>query len=317
MDFMLNELCNISGVSGYECDVANSIYNRLQGANSGEVYIDRIGNVILYKKGRTGHQKVMISAHMDEVGFQVIKEISDKRYRIKALGSIKTWDAYQQRVVSGNAFGVIKAFEEDNLKAHNYENLYLEIIGGEKPEVGDVFAFEGNFAETEKYYLGKALDNRLACGLLIDLIKKDIPTESDVVYVFSVQEEIGMRGVRVAKTSINPDLHICIDTTAEGDRNSVELAKGVAIKISDGMTVATTKTVNWLKMIAIDNKIRYQMEANDCGINELIISNELDYGNSEAGISIPCRSMHSANVAVYKQDYFDCELLMEKVILAI
>lgn len=307
---MIKELCNISGVSGYESEVVDLIVDKLKNVNVDKLYVDRVGNLICVKKGRTGERKIMVTAHVDEVGFQVINEISEQKYRVKPLGNVKTWNAFQQRVSSKNILGVLYAFDEDNLKAHNYENLYLKPIGGKKPGTGDVFSFESNFNETNKYYCGKALDNRLACGILIDLIKKNINTAADVYFVFTVQEEVGMRGARVAKTSINPDMCINIDTSAECEMNSIALSDGVGIKISDSMSISTVEAVEWLRKIAVDNNVQYQMEVSDCGTSELIITNELDNGCHEVGISIPCKFLHSANSIVNKKDFYECEKLL-------
>lgn len=314
---MIKELCNISGISGFESEVVDLIVEKLKNVNVDKLYIDRVGNLVCVKKGRSGERKIMVTAHVDEVGFQVVKEISEQKYRVKPLGNVKTWNAFQQRVISKDIVGVLYAFNEDNLKAHNYENLYLKPIGGKQPETGDVFSFESNFHETNKYYCGKALDNRLACGILIDLIKKDVYTEADVYFVFTVQEEVGMRGARVAKTSINPDLCISIDTSAECEMSSIILSNGVGIKISDSMSISTVEVVKWLKKLAIDNDVQYQMEVSDCGTSELIISNELDNGCHEVGISIPCKFLHSANAIVNKKDFYECEKLLSAIISCI
>lgn len=311
---MKKELCDICGVSGYESGVAQAIYETLKITKYDDIKIDDVGNVILLKKGLDGKKKIMISAHMDEVGFQVINKISDFKYRIKPLGSIKTWNAFQQRVESNKNTGVIRAFDEENLRAHNYENLYLEVLGGEAAETGEVFCFERNFRETKNDYCGKALDNRLACFLLMEAIQRDISTESDVYYVFTTQEEIGMRGGRVAKTTIAPDCIINVDVSAECNMNSVQIARGVGIKVSDSICVSSTELVEWLKDIAVDNDITFQLEVSDCGTSELIITNEADHGVKEVGICIPCKYIHSSNIVVKKSDLFECEkLLMEAI----
>lgn len=122
------KLCNTYGVSGFESDVAQIIYECLKNKKYDDLKIDNVGNVILFKKGSIGKKKIMISAHMDEVGFQVIDKISDHKYKIKPLGNIKTWNAFQQRVESFHAFGVIRAFDEENLRAYNYENIYCYLL---------------------------------------------------------------------------------------------------------------------------------------------------------------------------------------------
>lgn len=98
----------------------------------------------------------MISAHMDEVGFQVINKISENKYKIKPLGNIKTWNAFQQRVESKHSFGVIRAYDEGNLQAYNYENIYLEVLNEYDVETGDIFGFE-KILKKQKKLLWKSI----------------------------------------------------------------------------------------------------------------------------------------------------------------
>lgn len=310
---MLSKLVNTSGVSGYETKIAEIIYFSLIKAKK-NVKIDKAGNVICFLPGKAGNKKIIISAHMDEVGFQVIKRIEDNKYRIKPLGNIKTWNAIQQRVKSEKSVGVLYAYNEDQLNAHNYENIYLSIVEGEHASVGDIFTFFPNFIDGDIYYSGKALDNRLSCSILLDVINKEISTMADVYYVFTTQEEIGMRGVRVAKTTIKPDLCINIDMSAECDMNSIEMGKGVGIKVSDSISISSKVLVEQFENIAQDNKIIFQREVSDCGTSELIITNEIDGGCEEIGISIPCKYLHSANSLVNKNDYNETEKLITKVL---
>lgn len=184
---MLDILCNARGVSGYEATVSKMIYGMLVDEELDDLKIDNVGNVICYKRGKNSNKKIMISAHLDEVGFQAIKKISEYKYRIKPLGNIKTWNAYQQRVWSDDSNGIIRAFDEDNLKAYNYENLYLECYSEQEIKIGEVFAFSENFKENDMIFCGKALDDRIACYLLIEIIKKSIKTNSDIYYVFTTQ----------------------------------------------------------------------------------------------------------------------------------
>lgn len=310
---MLDRLCNTIGVSGYESEISQLIFSEIQNT-AADVKMDKVGNVICLKKGKDGRKKVIISAHMDEVGFQIIKKIDENKYRIKALGNIKTWNAIQQRVKSENSTGVIYANNEDQLSAHNYDNIYLSVIHGKEAKVGDVFTFATDFCEGDLYYSGKALDNRLACHILLELINDSIESNADIYFVFTTQEEIGMRGMRVAKTNIMPDLCINIDVSAESDVNSIISGEGVGIKISDSMSISTPELVKRFEKIALDNNIKYQLEVSDCGTSELIITNELDNGCEEIGISLPCKYLHSANSLVNKNDFFATKKYLSKII---
>lgn len=311
---MLGRLCNSLGVSGYEKNTTNIILQALDEVSNNTSYVDKVGNVVYKKEGTVGNQRIMICAHIDEVGFQVVRKINERKYRIKALGNIKTWNAFQQRVVSHNSIGIINAFDESNLKAHNFENLFIEVISDSIVNVGDVFTFDSSFYESKKYYIGKALDNRLACGILLDEIKANTTSKDDIYFVFTIQEEIGMRGIRYAKSLIKPDFCIIIDTSPESDMSSLVIGKGVGIKISDSVFVSSPDLVDWMRKISDKNNILYQMEVSDCGTNELIISNEHDSGYKELGISIPCQYPHTANTVVAKNDIQECKKLLSRII---
>lgn len=311
---MLGRLCNSLGVSGYEKNTTNIILQALDEVSNNTSYVDKVGNVVYKKEGTVGNQRIMICAHIDEVGFQVLRKINERKYRIKALGNIKTWNAFQQRVVSHNSIGIINAFDESNLKAHNFENLFIEVISDSIVNVGDVFTFDSSFYESKKYYIGKALDNRLACGILLDEIKANTTSKDDIYFVFTIQEEIGMRGIRYAKSLIKPDICIIIDTSPESDMSSLVIGKGVGIKISDSVFVSSPDLVDWMRKISDKNNILYQMEVSDCGTNELIISNEHDSGYKELGISIPCQYPHTANTVVAKNDIQECKKLLSRII---
>ena len=150
---LLKELCNINGVSGYENKVIRFIYKKLEQVKLDKMFIDSVGNLICYRKGRNSEKTIMISAHVDEVGFQIIKEKDKSQFLIKSLGNIKSWNAINQVVSSENTKGIIYATNEELLKSHNFENLYIQCFDEEKINVGDVFAFESEYFETEKYYV--------------------------------------------------------------------------------------------------------------------------------------------------------------------
>lgn len=311
---IIKELCNLNGVSGYESIVSNYIITLLKDVKSDKLFVDRVGNVVCLRKGTVGDRKIMFNTHIDEVGFQVLRKKSNCQYQVKPLGNIKTWNAVNQRVTSRRASAVLYPCDEENIKAHNFENIVLHCDDEATIKVGDVFSFEGNFEETKEHFQGKALDNRVSCYCLCELIRKEIQTKADVYFVFTVQEEIGMRGCRVAKTTIAPDICISIDVSPECNNNSLVLGKGVGLKYSDSIGVSDADTINWIERICKNQTIDYQIEVSDCGTSELIITNELDFGVREVGISIPCKYMHSANTIVNKKDLENCKQLITNML---
>ena len=304
---ILKNLCSLIGVSGYEKIVTDYLYSLISSENlCDKIYKDEIENLICLQKGSDKIEKkknIVICAHADEVGFQIIKKLDKERYAVKNLGSIKTWNAVGQLVKSNNAQGLIQALNYQNLQANNFNNLFLTSVnGGNNIKIGDVFTFDRPFINGEKYFFGKSLDNRASCYCLYKLIKAKIKTLADIFYVFTVQEETTMRGIRVIKTTLKPDLLINLDLSPENEMNSVKTGGGIAIKISDSLGFSSLKYVNLAEEIAVKNKIKFQFEVSDCGTSELIISNELDFGKSEIGFSLPCRNIHTSNSMIFKKD---------------
>ena len=311
---LLKTICEMVGVSGYEATVIGFLYNELISLGFGVAYIDKIGNLVFYVKGCESNKKILLQAHADEVGFQIISKIEDGKYSFKSLGNIKTWNAHQQRVISDKGVGgVIYAKDGEQLKLYNYENLVLDTneCGLDKEVLpGTVFTFDSS-------YIGKALDNRASCFCLLETIKKCHTLKNDTYFCFSVLEESNMRGARVLKSTIQPDVCITVDASGIGERNSLRHGDGVGIKISDRMGVSTVRTVEKAASIASSYGIAYQMEVSDGGTSELVISNELDYGCEELGISIPCSYMHTANSVMYKSDVEACRELLPVLITEI
>ena len=316
---LLKTLCELTGVSGYEDSVTNYLADKLKTLGYGNCYIDKVGNLIFYVAGTNSKKKILVQAHIDEVGFQIISEVGEKQYSLKSLGNIKTWNAYQQRVVSSNGIqGIIYAKDAEHLKAYNYENLMMKTLcSSKKLQIGDVLTFDVPLLETDEYFIGKALDNRASCKCLFNAITECRFLKNDTYFCFSVQEEIGMRGARVLRSTLQPDINITIDLSGIGERNSLKLGRGLGIKISDSMGVSSRKSVETAQKIASENNIEYQFEVSDCGTSELIISNEMDNGCAELGISIPCDYLHCANTVVYKKDLESCENYLPLLIAGI
>ena len=132
--------------------------------------------------------------------------------------------------------------------------------------------------------------------------------------MFSVQEEIGMRGARVAVSEFMPDIIIDVDVSPVGLYNSLKLGEGVGIKISDSIGVSSTKLVKQVEKIAQIQQIKYQYEVSDCGTSELIITNEKDAGAERIGLSIPCQNMHSPLTIINKYDLNTCKLLIDSIV---
>lgn len=311
---MLKKYSDCIGVSGYESKIVNILFDTISKYDVDDIYIDNVGNLICLKKGSKSNKKIMISAHVDEVGIQIIKEIDNEEYRFKCLGNVKTWNLCQSRMKSYNSYGVVYTINEGEFSAYNYENLVFKNLSSNKIKIGEVFTFADKLIESEDFYCGKALDNRISVYILSEILKNGIKPVEDIYFVFTVQEEIGMRGIRVAKTNICPNVCLTVDVTNIGKMNSVEIQKGVCIKVSDSLGVSNYELVKKIEKISNEGNIVYQYEVSDNGTTEMIITNEKDNGCKEIGISIPCKYIHTSNTIVSKFDVHECEKLLSLLI---
>lgn len=315
----LNEFCNTFGVTGYEDKIIKKLSDEIKKNINIDFYYDNIGNLICLKKGKEtslNKQKIMITAHIDEVGLQII-EIKDKRkIKFKKLGNIKSECLFQQRVMfEDESIGIICGENIAEIKNNTLEKMYINLIKeNTEIKIGDVCTFLPNYYEHENIIVSKALDNRVGCYILEKLLSIDIDNNNDLYFVFTTQEEFGLKGAKVALTSIKPDIFISIDVTPEGENNNIILSKGAAIKVSDSISIGNRKLINQFKEIATQNRIKYQLEISNCGTTEIALVNESGIGSKNVAISIPCREMHSANSIINKVDLESGYNLLKKYI---
>lgn len=299
----LKTISELIGVSGYEESIREHIKNSIKDIDSATIRIDRIGNLFIHKNGDIRYPRIMVISHMDEVGLQVMRLNDDGSAIVKTLGNLKTWNTMNQIVstVDGMKQGIVFCTEPEGIRAYDFEKLVIIPTVG-KFEIGDVLGFESELIETDKLYIGKALDNRVSCYVLYEIIKKLNVLKNEVDFVFSVQEEVGMRGARVAISELSPDIVMVLDVSPVGERNSLKMGGGIGIKLSDSIGISSKRLVDQIERIANEEKIKYQHEVSDCGTSELIITNEKDYGAERIGISIPCKNIHSSLTQVNKED---------------
>ena len=314
---ILKNMVDIIGISGYEDKITDYIKESLKSKTDFNSYKDNIGNLIYHKAENQNSRKVAIIAHTDEVGFQVLRIDSGKVY-IKAVGNIKTLTSVNRYVISpdGMKKGIISCDDIESLKNYDYEKLYVIPLHGTF-EIGDILGFEGEFYEGDDTISGKALDNRISCFIMQRILLENKKYYNDLYFIFSTQEETGMRGARVAITTIEPDLIITLDVSPIGAMNSLELGKGVGIKISDSVGISSPDLVTLCGNIARKNNIQTQKEVSDFGTSELIISNEKDNGAKRIGLSIPCNNMHYPIGMAYKNDLDNCRLLLSSLLNAL
>lgn len=304
------------GVSGNEEDIREIITTEIK-KYVDEIKVDAMGNLIAVKKGKK--KKIMFAAHMDEIGV-IATFIDDNGFiRFSNLGGVSAFNSLAQRVRFKNGtVGCINAEEKlENMKDLRLGKMYIDIGCTSKEEaekyvkVGDAASFTGDFHVQGDFAVSKAMDDRSGCAVLIELIKTMPKTDNEIYFVFTTQEELGLRGAKTAAFGIMPDCAIAIDVTRTGDTpecNSMEvkLGKGPAIKVKDASYIAHPQIRRTLQDLAQENGIPYTLELLERGGSDPGAIQTSGTGIPCGGISIPCRYVHTPCEMVSIQDLNDC-----------
>ena len=313
---LLKILASEYGPSGREEKIRDTIIKYAKDITE-DIKTDVLGNLIVHKKGNG--KKVMVAAHMDEIG--VIATVTDENgfIRFSPVGGLNNKDLIARRVVFENGVVGVIGSEEDN-KDRKIAKMYIDIgaknreEASEKVKTGDMAVFCGEFIDSGDTVISKALDNRAGCYVMLEAMKR-INTENDLYFVFTSQEEVGLRGAKTAAYSIAPDYALAIDVTDTGDtpegiKMEVKLGNGAAIKVMDRSILCDSYIRSVLIETAKKNNISYQLEImNDGGTDAGAISLS-GTGVKTGGISIPARYIHSPSEMVSKKDLNSCiELL--------
>ncbi|MCR1898451.1 M42 family metallopeptidase [Irregularibacter muris] len=323
---LLKELTQAFGVSGFEKEIANIIIENIK-ACVDELKIDAIGNVIALKRGiGEEKKKIMVSSHMDEIGFGVLG-VTDKGFvKVKKVGGISPQVSFMNRVQFKNGTcGTISSFEKmDKVGATDIHKLYVDICAVSKEDalkyvsIGEPASYMGEYKELHNHCVtAKAIDDRIGCYILIEALKKVKDPYHDIYFVFSVQEEVGLIGATVAAERINPDLGIAVDITGsfdvptDTDGNAV-IGGGAAIKVMDSSVICDEELVKTMVQCAEKNNIKYQLDALAGGGTDAGAINKSNCGVKALGISIPTRYGHSPNGIVSMEDVNACVDLLWK-----
>jgi len=314
---LLRKLSNAHGVSGSEGNVYAVIKRELKG-HVDEIREDAMGNLIAIKHGNTF--KVMLAAHMDEIGLMV-KYVEEKGFiRFVALGGWYGPTLYNQRVVlhgsNGPVIGVIGGKpphmmdDEERKKGVKVDDLFID-VGATNPdevdylgiEVGTPVTIDREFSElANSRVTGKAFDNRAGVAMLIKTLQ-EVKSPLTIFGVFTVQEEVGLKGARTSAYALDPDCAIATDVTIPGDHPGIEMkdapvvmGKGPVITIVDSSgrgLIANRKLVKWLKDAADAHSIPVQMEVGSGGTTDATAIHLTRGGIPSTTVSIPSRYIHS------------------------
>jgi len=314
---MIKELCALSGISGRENVVRDYIIEKIK--DYAEYSIDPLGNLLVFKKGRKeAKNKVMLDAHMDEVGLIVTAITSEGYIRFAKVGGIDTRVIIGRPVKVGDkaVSGVIGIkpvhLVEQSAEADipKIDGLYIDIGAKNKEEaeelirIGDAVCFDSDFVEFGNGFLkAKALDDRVGCAILIEIIRSEL--EYDTWFSFSTQEEIGTRGAQTAAYSIDPDYAIVVETTTAADISGVKdekrvciCGKGGAVSFMDRRTIYSRELFDKAFEVAEKNGIVCQPKTLVAGGNDAGAIHKSRGGVKVLTVSVPCRYLHSPSCVI-------------------
>ena len=320
---LLSEICEVAGAPGHEQRVREIVLREVKNLVD-EIKIDNMGNVVAIKKGRED-KRVMIAAHMDEIGF-IVTHIDDNGFiYFHTLGGFDPKTLTAQRVIIHGKEDVIGVMGSkpihlmsaaDRQKVPTIKDYFIDTGRTKKDlekliSVGDTITRERKMIEMGDCLNCKSLDNRVSVFILIEMlkeIKKNPPY--DIYAVFTVQEEIGIRGANVSSMDINPDFGFGLDTTIAFDtpgstkqEQVSALGEGACIKVMDSSTVCDYRMVAYMKEISKKKKIKAQLEILPAGGTDTAGIQRMNPGGSIAGaVSIPTRHIHQVIEMVHKKD---------------
>jgi len=307
---LLEKLCNAIAVSGDEGEVRKIVLEEIK-PYAEEVRVDALGNVLAIRRGRGAKRvRVMLDAHMDEVGFFIVADEGEGLYRFEIIGGIDVRYLVGKQVFVGKdrTPGVIGGKPVHLMEGDEYtrkvplDALRIDLGLGGKAKVGDRAGFATRFRRVGQSIIAKSIDNRIGVATLIELLKY-APANIDLCAAFTVQEEIGLRGAKVAAQSFNPDMAIAIDSTPandlpvyDGSENTAyntKLGLGPAIYLADGSTLHDPRLVRFLSQVGDAENIPYQFRQPGGGGTDSGAIQRALTGIPTVSVSVPHRYTHS------------------------
>ena len=333
----LKELCLLNGISGDESCVREYIIEKIR--DKCDYSVDNLGNITAFRKGKkTPEKKLMIAAHMDEVGMIVTSVRSDGTLTFETVGGIDSAVIIGKRVKIGKngLSGVVgskaihKLSAEEREKAPKISDLYIDFGATDKAEAekyvsaGECVYFDSEFMEFGNNRIkSKAIDDRAGCALMLRLIEEE--PEYDTFFVFNVQEEIGLRGSTVSAFSLQPDIAIVLEATTAADIDGADGAAkvctingGPVVSFMDRSTMYDKELYKTAFETAKENGIKCQTKSMIAGGNDSGAIHISGKGVRTIAVSLPCRYLHSPSCVISKQDFDDAyrlvKLMMKRVL---
>ena len=317
---LLKQLVEAYGPSGFEDNVRDLIRPLLQEA-ADEISVDTMGNLIVRKRGDGSGLKVMIAAHMDEIGLMVTHVTEKGFLRFTGIGGIYPHTLAGNRVqFADGTIGVIYCEKRESRKElHDLDKHYIDVGATGRDDcpvgIGDAATFHRPFEAQGDFLVAKSMDDRVGCLVAIETLQRLENTAHDVYFVFSVQEEVGTRGAQAAANGLEPQVGIALDVTLTGDTPeaatmAVELRKGPAIKVKDTGMISHAGLVRLMRHRAEEAGIPYQLEVLDGGSTDARSMQIAGPGSAAGVISIPTRYVHTVSETVDAQDVENCIRLL-------
>ncbi|HHX64283.1 MAG TPA: M42 family metallopeptidase [Chloroflexi bacterium] len=324
MKELIKTLVESYGPSGYEEQVREIIEN-LAREKADDIRTDALGNLIVLKKGTGGGKRVMVAAHMDEIGVMVHYVDSNGFLRFGTIGGVSPRTVVGARVrFADGTIGVIGL--EKWLQTSDqptWDRLFID-VGATSPQdspikVGDAAVFVQPFVDMGNRMVAKSMDDRVGCAIALQTLLEMDASPNDVYFVFTSQEEVGTRGAAVSSFGIDPDVAIAIDVTPtadtpEGRPMPVVLGKGPAVKVKDYGMLAHPAVKDWMMETAENAGIPYQIEVLELGSTDARAMQVSRAGMPAGCLSVPCRYVHTPSEMVEYEDVLNSVRLLRAML---
>ena len=326
---LLKDLCCLDGASGREGAVRDYIISQLNGA---PYRVDAMGNLIVEVKGKQpANNRVMLCAHMDEVGVIATFVKADGTVKFTTVGGISPAALLGRAVkFESGAVGVVGVKpvhlcgEEEKNTLPGVSDMYIDLGADSRQQAealvrpGDTAVFTSEYKEMGEKLLSKAIDDRAGCAVMLDMIRQGV--QYDTVFCFNVQEEVGLRGAVTSAFSVDPDYAIVLEATTAADiigapeeKQVCVLGKGAAVSFMDNATVYDPALFKLAFAVAKENNIPVQPKTMVAGGNDAGSVHKSRAGVRTVTVNVPCRYIHSASCVCDKNDLLAARRLAEKL----
>ncbi len=327
MKALIKKLVETTGPSGQEKALRDVVRAEVKDL-ADEIRVDALGSLIA-RKGQKSENglRIMLSAHMDEIGVIATHVDANGFVRFQTIGGVNPITCFGGRVRFTN--GVVGVIGSERLESWSnvptFEQMFID-VGASSPQdcpvrVGDMAGFERTFLDLGDRLVAKSMDDRIAVAILIETLRQLPSSPHELYFVFSTQEEVGLRGAGTAAYAIDPELGISVDVTRSGDtpkgiNMAVALGKGPAVKVRDGGMLSDPRVVRWMADTAEQAGLPYQLEVLEAGSTDAAAIQLTRAGVAAGCVSIPCRYIHSPSEMVDTNDVLNSVRLLVALLSA-